>query len=336
MTTIADVCKAAGVSKATVSRVLNNTGQVSDATRQKVITAVNALNYRPSSVARALITRKTNTIGLVVPEFEGAYYGSLLKQAASSSEGYEKQLIVTDGHNDPVMEKEAILLLSDRCCDAIILYSRHMPEKMLAELIQRIQIPVVTINRQFSSPALPCITFDQAGAAYMITSYLLQMGHRQIACITGELKTHTGIARLQGYRQALAEFDIPFDPALTESGHNHFMEGYQACKNLLSRPVKFTAILACSDEMAVGSLKALTEKGISVPEHMSIGGIDNSPISQYAFPPLTTVSIPIEEMTESAIHLALKLAQNQTSPNQIEFTGRVINRNSILPVSQSI
>ncbi|MDW6004933.1 LacI family DNA-binding transcriptional regulator [Vibrio mangrovi] len=329
MATISDVCKMAGVSKATVSRVLNETGQVTEATRQKVFDAIQHLNYRPSSLARALATRKTNTIGLIVPEFEGAYYGALLKQAATSAGFYNKKLIVTDGHNDPQHENGAILLLNDHQCDAIVLYCRNMPETALDEMTRTTRSPIVTINQQFSRTAFPGVTFDQAGAAYMMTRYLIQKGHRKIACVAGELTTNTGAERLKGYRQALQESGIAYCAELVESGNNMFDGGYQACNAILSRNPSFTAVFACSDEMAVGSQKALLDAGFRIPQDKSLASIDNSTIAKYAYPPLTSVTIPIKPMTECAIQTALKLAENEPVDMSAVFVGEIVERESV-------
>jgi DNA-binding LacI/PurR family transcriptional regulator len=329
MSTIADVCQLAGVSKATVSRVLNGTGQVTESTRQRVYDAVNHLSYRPSRVARALATSKTDSIGLIVPVFEGAYYGALLSQAATSASLAGKQLIITDGHNDPVREKETILMLNDRRCDAIVIYSRSITEEILLELRHRITIPLITINRRFSHPSLPCITFDQSGAAYMMVRHLIHQGHRNIVCIAGDLDTNSGIERLKGYKKALAEFDIPFNPALVESGHNCHLGGYQACQNIIAQPITFTAIFACSDEMALGAQKALQEIGLCVPSDKSIAGFDDSPVARYSTPALTTIKVPIKEMAHSAVQMAIYASEKQLNPASCEFNGELIERASI-------
>jgi LacI family transcriptional regulator len=330
MSTIADVCQLAGVSKATVSRVLNGTGQVTDSTRQRVFDAVNHLSYRPSSVARALATSKTDSIGLVVPVFEGAYYGALLSQAATSSSLAGKQLIITDGHNDPEREKEAILMLNDRRCDAIIIYSRCISEETLFELSQRIDVPLVTINRRFSNPLLPSISFDQAGAAYAMVHYLISKGHREIVCIAGNLATNTGVERLNGYKKALLEFGIPYNPNLVESGHNCHLGGYQVCQSMLSKGVPFTAVFACSDEMALGAQRALQDVGICIPTDKSVAGFDDSPVARYSTPALTTIKIPIKEMAHCAIKIAIQMSANKPFTPSCEFVGELIERGSVV------
>lgn len=147
MATMLDVSIRAGVSKATVSRVLNGTGQVKESTRQQVFKAMEELGYRPNFLARSLANQTSNSIGLVVSTFDGFYFGRLLQQASRQTEAWGKQLIVTDGHDTPEREEEAVQMLADRQCDAIILYTRHMSEKAIMSLINSIAMPLVVINR---------------------------------------------------------------------------------------------------------------------------------------------------------------------------------------------
>ena len=147
MATMLDVSIRAGVSKATVSRVLNGTGQVKESTRQQVFKAMEELGYRPNFLARSLANQTSNSIGLVVSTFDGFYFGRLLQQASRQTEAWGKQLIVTDGHDTPEREEEAVQMLADRQCDAIILYTRHMSEKAIMSLINSIAMPPLSWRR---------------------------------------------------------------------------------------------------------------------------------------------------------------------------------------------
>lgn len=333
MSTILDVCKLAGVSKATVSRVLNGTGQVKESTRETVFAAMEQLGYRPNSLARALATNRTDSIGLIVPDFEGAYFGALLKQATTSAEESGKQLIVTDGHNDPDREYQAIRMLEDRRCDAIVLYSRRMPQDTLERLKRQLTVPLVVINRNLPASVCHTITFDQADAARMMTSHLIAFGHRRIACITGPMDSPTGKARLQGYRQALTEHGLPFTPELVEHANNELWGGHAACRRLLHRQVPFSALFAFNDDMAVGALKALTDAGMRVPEQISLAGIDNEPMAEFCQPALTTIELPIRAMTRSAIELALRLVTDDQVVPPPQFKGTLIQRASVIPLN---
>lgn len=189
MATMLDVSIRAGVSKATVSRVLNGTGQVKESTRQQVFKAMEELGYRPNFLARSLANRTSNSIGLVVSTFDGFYFGRLLQQASRQTEAWGKQLIVTDGHDAPEREEEAVQMLADRQCDAIILYTRHMSEKKIMSLIESIDMPLVVINRDVSLARERCVFFEQEDAAFQAVNYLITQGHRDIACMTVPMHT---------------------------------------------------------------------------------------------------------------------------------------------------
>ena len=189
MATMLDVSIRAGVSKATVSRVLNGTGQVKESTRQQVFKAMEELGYRPNFLARSLANRTSNSIGLVVSTFDGFYFGRLLQQASRQTEAWGKQLIVTDGHDAPEREEEAVQMLAARQCDAIVLYTRHMSEQKIMSLIETIETPLVVINRDVSQARERCVFFEQQEAAFQAVDYLISQGHRDIACLTVPMHT---------------------------------------------------------------------------------------------------------------------------------------------------
>ncbi|EHC83060.1 LacI transcriptional regulator, partial [Salmonella enterica subsp. enterica serovar Senftenberg str. A4-543] len=229
MATMLDVSRHAGVSKATVSRVLNGTGQVKESTRQKVFTAMQALGYRPNLLARSLANRTSNSIGLVVSTFDGFYFGSLLRRASRQAELHNKQLIVTDGHDTPEREQKAVQMLADRQCDAIILYTRYMDEPAILSLIDATEMPLVIINRNVTQARDRAIFFEQETAAFQAVEYLITQGHRDIACITLPVHTPTGTSRVAGYRKALEKYGIPWQPAKVKYGDYTLTRGYDAC-----------------------------------------------------------------------------------------------------------
>ncbi|MFT6986418.1 MAG: DNA-binding LacI/PurR family transcriptional regulator [Psychromonas sp.] len=329
MATINDVCKLAGVSKTTVSRVINGKGQVKESTRQVVFDAMEQLHFKPNSLARALAKNSSNSIGLILSTFNGNYFGELLSQAAKLADQAGKQLFVTDGHNDPKREIEAIDSLVDRRCDVIVLYSRYLSEQDLIDIKQRIPIPIVIINQQLQGSTCHAVCFDQEHAARLAVNQLLDMNHKQIVCLTSPLNASSGVLRLKGYQDALAQRNIPVNKALIVQGQNTIVSGYDACKKLLRSGVSFTAIFACNDDMAIGVMKALTEAGLKIPEDLSIIGIDNETIGSFITPTLSTVEMPITEMTSTAIKMALDLAGGkEIEGGTKEFRGKLIVRDS--------
>ncbi|MGF1683903.1 LacI family transcriptional regulator [Photobacterium makurazakiensis] len=329
MATINDISKMVGVSKATVSRAINGTGQVSDKTKKAIFEAMDELNFRPNSLAQALATNKSNSIGLVLSDFDGNYFGRLLKQASQTAEKTGKQLIVTDGHNSAKREKEAIQFLADRKCDVIILYTRKMSVDDIIELKRSISIPIVNVGRDLPTSAGYAIGFDHKHAAQIAIEHLIELGHEDIIYIGPEPKTPTTELRLQAFEETLEQHKF------TAQGR-HFVTsgftvygGYEACQELLKSKVSFSAIFAASDDIAIGAMKALSEAGIKVPEQVSIVGIDNEEKSAFVTPSLTTVELPIKTMTLHAMHIAQQLAEGEPVTNGSKtFTGELILRHS--------
>lgn len=329
MATMLDVSKHAGVSKATVSRVLNGTGQVKESTRQQVFKAMEELGYRPNFLARSLANQTSNSIGLVVSTFDGFYFGRLLQQASRQTEAWGKQLIVTDGHDTPEREEQAVQMLADRQCDAIVLYTRHMTEKAIMELVNNTPMPLVVINRDVSQARDRCVFFEQQDAAFQAVEYLISQGHRDIGCITVPIHTPTGQARLQGYRRALEQNGIKWDPAKVKHGDSTMNCGYDMCNELLAEKVKFSALFTCNDDMALGASKALHQAGLDIPQDISLFGFDDAPSAKWLEPGLSTVYLPIDNMIVTAIDQAIKLASGEEIETIPPFTGTLVLRDSV-------
>lgn len=329
MITMLDVSRRAGVSKATVSRVLNGTGQVKESTRQKVFKAMQALDYRPNFLARSLANRTSNSIGLVVSTFDGFYFGRLLQQASRQTESHGKQLIVTDGHDTPEREQEAVQMLADRQCDAIILYTRYMSEKAILALADSITMPLIIINRDVSLARERAIFFEQEDAAFQAVDYLISQGHREIACITVPGHTPTGKSRLMGYRKALEKNGIAWDPAKVKYGDSSMTRGYDACNELLREGVTFSALFACNDDMALGASKALHQAGLNIPQDVSLFGFDDAPSAKWLEPGLSTVYLPIDTMITTAIDQAIRMVNGEEVEPIPPFTGTLVLRDSV-------
>ncbi len=331
MATINDGCKLAGVSKATVSRVLNETGQVKAQTREAVLSAMQQLGYQPNSLAQALATNTTNSIGLVLPHFESSYFGSILFEAEQGAQKAGKKLLVMNSKNSEQGEKEAVATLAAQRCDAILLYSRHLNEVQLLELQQQHPSPFVILNRRLHPPQLHRFGLDQTQIAQLAMQHLLNLGHRQIACITSPLVSETGKIRYQVYQQALHEQGIELSSSLGIEGDNTLLGGYQAMQQLLQQGISMTAVFACNDDMALGAMRAMHEHGIHVPKQVSIIGIDNEPAAAFAIPSLSSVSLPIGELTQQAISLAVEIANKKPQDAQHRlYQGSLIARESTI------
>lgn len=332
MPTINDVCKLAGVSKATVSRVINNKGQVKEATRDLIYQAMEQLNYRPNSLAQALASNSSNSVGLVVSFFDGYYFGNLLKEATRISDEAGKQLIVTNGHNDVTHEIAAAHALDARRCDVIIIYSRTMSTRDYLSLQASISVPLVVINRSLPDGLGHAVAFDQYGISKIAIEHLIEQNHHNIAIITLSMSSPTGQARLQGATETLSKHGSPFNQNLLIETKGKLHDGYNACKQLLKHRSehKFSAIFCFNDELAIGAIKALKEAEIEVPAEISVIGIDNEEIGTFFTPELTTVDIPIHQLTTLAMEKALVLASGkELKPTTEILTGSLIIRNSV-------
>lgn len=329
MATINDVCKLAGVSKATVSRVMNGKGPVKEETKKLIFDAMETLNYKPSLVAQALATNSSNSIGLIVSFFDGYYFGILLKEATRIAEESGKQLIVTDGHNQLETEIEAINSLVARKCDAILIYSRTMTADDYCDIQKKLPIPLVVINRTLPDGLGHAVAFDQYDASQMAIEHLIELGHKKIAMITLNQGSSTGQIRLKGAKETLTKHGINDDDNLIIIKNGKLEDGYQACKELLKRSRDITAIFCFNDHLALGAIKALKEMNIRIPEDISIVGIDNDEISAFLSPALTTINVPIQEITQLAMNKALKLiSDKEVKPTTEILKGKLIVRDS--------
>ncbi len=328
MATISDVSRMAGVSKATVSRVINGTGQVKESTRALVTAVMKELNYKPSSVAQALATKSGNSIGLVLSDFTGSYFGILLKQASVSADQMGKQLLIADGHNQAESELEAVHSLVEKKCDVIVLYSRMLSAEQVIALNKSIDIPLVNVGRKLPNDAGYSIAFDQKHAVEMALDHLVALGHRDVTYLGPEPKTPTSTSRAQGFEKAASKYDANG----MQSHHYYcsfgFIEGYAAGLQLLKEDQYGSAILAASDDIAVGCIKALTENGVQVPEHVSVISIDNDPYSAFVTPSLTTIDLPIQSIMARAMEVAQQLVAGKTAFESETMRGHLVLRDS--------
>ena len=329
MPTINDVSKLAGVSKATVSRVINDKGKIKDSTREIVFKAMKSLNYKPNSLAQALATKTSNSIGLITSVFDGNYFGVLLKESAKLADQAGKQLIVTDGHHDPQREIEAIDSLIARRCDVILLYSRKLTQQDFKDIKARTNIPIVIMNRQVKNNTYSSVWFDHFQASTLAINHLLELGHTDIACITAATSSRTVQLRYKAFQTQLKKNKLTINKHIIATGDYTIEGGYEACNKILAEKHPFTAIYAFNDDMAIGAIRALHDVGIRVPEQVSVIGIDNEPFGSFVTPSLTTVELPIKEITNAAMKIALDLASGiNMSRIETTFKGKLIVRES--------
>ena len=327
MVTILDIARVAGVSKATVSRALSGKVFVREEVKARIMQAVADTGYRPNLLARNLSTNKTNSIGLVITNglYNGPFFSSLVYQAATLSEKQNRQLVLADGKHSAQEERNAIELLIELRCEAIMLYPKYLSVSELDEIVDKIQTPIVVINRELIRNRSHCVFTDHQRSSEEMVAHLLGLGHTRIAFITGCSDSPTGECRLQGYRSALRGAGINLDPQLVVQGSWSTESGYEAALQLLSRDIPFTCVLAANDDMAIGVAKALQDAGKTVPGDISLAGFDDSVIGKYYTPSLTTVRVPIDEMIQDAIKILLHPDERGLSSHQ----GTLVSRDSV-------
>lgn len=332
MATINDVCKTTGFSKATVSRAINGTGQVKESTRQAIFAAMERLNFRPNSLAQALASKTGNSIGLVLSDFDGNYFGQLLKSASRVADETGKQLLVTDGHHQAVREKQAIYSLVDRRCDVLIVYSRDMSKQEMIAVQQEVGLPIIYLGRTLPPGTGYSVSFDKRQAAWLPMNHLLSLGHRKIAYFGPPSLTPTGIARMRIYREMLVQQGIEFQEDWYQCCQFRLEEGYEAARRFLASGATCTALFAACDTIAVGAMHAFSEAGLSLPRDMSIASIDDESLAAYLSPSLTSAYLPVNDMIQYAMTIALRLMEGVAVPFESKvFQGELRTRQSAIP-----
>lgn len=332
MSTMLEVANKAGVSKATVSRVLSGKGYVSEATKEQVYKAIQEAGYRPNLLARNLATNKSECIGLVVTNtlYHGNYFSEILSQAAKKLEDNGRQLILVDGKHSAQEEQEAIQFLLDLRCDAVIIYPRFLTIDEMDQIIEKHKQPIMVVNRKLRKHQSHCICCDHKGSSFLATKHLIERGHRDIAFITGSMDSPTAIERLSGYKEALNQYDIEVNENLIVHGKWTPASGVAAVESLLSRKEKISAIIASNDEMAIGAMKKLNDEGISIPGEISIIGFDNIPTAPYLSPALSSIKDPVRDMISEVISRLISMLDGGYLSQENVFTSDLLVRNSVI------
>lgn len=332
MATMLEVAKRAGVSKATVSRVLSGNGYVSQETKDRVFKAVAESGYRPNLLARNLATKTTQTLGLVVTNtlYHGVYFSELLYHVARMTEDKGRQLILADGKHSAQEEREAIQYLLDLRCDAIIIYPRFLTVDEMDDIVENHSQPIMVLNRRLRRHASHCVWSDQKASAMRVVERLIALGHRDIAFITGSLDSPTGVERLAGYKDALVGHGIALNEALIAEGRWTPETGAAGVESLRQRGVTYSALVASNDDMAIGAMKQLHQLGVKVPEQVSVVGFDDIALAPYMVPSLASVRVPVTEMTKESINRLIFMLDGGEFNFQQSFPGALIERESLV------
>lgn len=309
MTTIKDVAREAGVSIATVSRVFNNVGPVEEKTQRHVQQIARRLKYVPNALGRGLSTRRTDAIGLLLPDLFGEFFSEVLRGSDQTAQQSHYHLVVSSSHNNK-KEIEAALTMMRGRVDGLVVMSPHIDAATLTENLPQ-SLPVVLLNCYVDDTGFDSLNIDNFGGAYSMTRHLLSHGHTSIAIIKGTEENFDASERLRGYTQALAEAGIAGDRGFIAQGNFTEAAGYDAVPALLDLRTRPTAIFASNDSMAIGALSALRDKGVRVPEDIALAGFDDIPIASFLTPGLTSVQVGIHSLGVRAIETAVNAVRNR-------------------------
>ncbi|SHS62448.1 LacI family transcriptional regulator [Mycobacteroides abscessus subsp. abscessus] len=309
MVRIADVARMANVSTATVSRVISNAGTVKKETAEKVLEAIKKLNYQPNMLARQLRRSETKTILVVVPDITNTFFSAVLRgiESVAIESGY--QVLLGDARNNVETETSYLTILGQKKADGLILLTARTDQKILEELSQ--DYPVVLACEYYEGTVLPTVSIDNVSSARKATEYLISLKHNRIGHISGPLNVVVGRDRCKGFHQAMSKHGLSVDPSLVQEGEFSFESGFNLMMKFLSLEEPPTAIFAGNDEMAMGAVKAAKSKGFRVPEDLSVVGFDDIKFASIFEPALTTIAQPTFDMGQKAMHLLLRLINNE-------------------------
>ncbi|AEI41007.1 LacI family DNA-binding transcriptional regulator [Paenibacillus mucilaginosus] len=330
---IIDVARAAGVSPATVSRVLNNRELVKEKTREKVLQAIRDMNYHPNAAAKQLRSQRTMTIGVIVPGINVSLFAEIIKGVQNKAESKGYHVIICDYSGRKGRERDYFALLHNRTVDALIFVAPEAAPEIFAEEADK-GFTIGVIGRQIEHDSIPCCYTDNAAFSVEVVQHFVRQGHRQIAFIGGYPEATDAFERLEGYMKALHRSGIGFQPALIENGDFSEEGGYRAFLRLREKGHAFTAVYAANDEMALGVYKACSELGIRIPEELAVFGVDNNRISRYITPHLSTVEQPSYLMGSMLAEKLLSLlgeekpGPGEAADSRIEVKSRLIIRES--------
>jgi LacI family transcriptional regulator len=315
--TIYDVAREANVSMATVSRVVNGNPNVKPVTRKKVMEVIDRLGYRPNAVARGLASKKTTTVGVIIPDISNIFFAELARGIEDIATMYKYNIILSN--SDQNMDKELHLLntMLGKQVDGIVFMGGHITPEHVEEF-ERSPVPIVLAGSIEDSHQIPSVNIEYEQAAYDSVKEFIDRGHKHIAFVISPLyEPDISIKKLNGYKRALAEANIPLNEELIVEGEYTYDSGIEAFEKLLEASVKPTAIFVGADEMALGVVHGAEDKGYQIPEDFEVITSDNTRLSLMVRPQLTTIVQPLYDIGAVAMRLLTKLMNKEKVAEQI-------------------
>ncbi|MBB6672446.1 LacI family DNA-binding transcriptional regulator [Cohnella nanjingensis] len=332
---IKDVAKRAGVSVTTVSRVLNGEKYVKDDLRAKVNRVIEELGYTPSQIARSLVRKKTNLIGVIVPDLTSSFYSTILSSIERVASENEYNLLVCNISEDIDKELKYLNVFQEMRVEGIIIMHEKINEP-IRQFIHKIRIPVIFSSVKPMDQSFVSVIVDDYKAAYEATRYLIELGHDAIGFIGGDMRDITsGQNRYSGYRNAMTDQGKKLVYEHIRFGDYKVQSGYDQMKELLRIDNPPTAVFAVSDDMAVGAINCIRDQGLRVPEDISVMGFDGSQLTELVRPALTSMEQPIQEMGQVTMNVLLQqIAGESEQAGDVVLAHRIAVRESCRSIQQ--
>ncbi|WP_261130309.1 LacI family DNA-binding transcriptional regulator [Bacillus sp. Marseille-Q3570] len=327
MATIKDVAKRAGVAVSTASYALNNIDKISPDTKRKVIEAAKELNYQKNGIASDLKRTKTNTIALILSDLSGPYYSELINgvQTVAMTNGYD--LIACNSMGDT--QSTAVKFLKEKRVDGVIILAHNVSDETILESARE-GFPIVVLDRHLVHDHVLQVEVDNWQGGFLATEHLIEKGHRKIGFISGPSNSHDNSLRFRGYEAALEKHGLPYTSKWKISGDFTRESGYRATKMLIAQNDLPEGIFYANDEMAIGGLQAFKERGVRVPDDVSIVGFDDIQLAEFVEPPLSTIRQPKYEAGALAVHLIFQQLSKEKVEPYYKLSTELIERESVV------
>ncbi len=332
---IKDIARIARVSHSTVSRALHNSPLVNRETAERIRRIAEQMGYRPSAVARSLVTRKTKTIGVVVTTISDPFIAEVVSGIEEVANDHGYSVFLANSNADPDREIKVVHSFHERRVDGILVTASRVGALYMDHL-NEMKVPIVLINNQHPGEFVHSVMIDNVTASRQATEHLIQLGHRRIAYIGDQFGYQSDTERFAGYRQALERGGLIFQPELVVHGDGRPEGGMRAMERLLALLCWPTAVFCYNDMTALGALRVIRSRGLRVPEDISLVGFDDLFIASYTDPPLTTIRQPKRQMGRLAMELLLKLFAGENPQQTIHVQGELILRDSTAPPRKEI
>ncbi|WP_028274739.1 catabolite control protein A [Atopococcus tabaci] len=306
--TIYDVAREAGVSMATVSRVVNGNPNVKPTTRKKVLDVIERLDYRPNAVARGLASKRTTTVGVIIPDVTNLYFSSLARGIDDIATMYKYNIILANSDENEQKEVSVLNNLLAKQVDGVIYMGNRITDDLRAEF-SRSKTPVVLAGTVDPDEQVGSVNIDYKAATEDSAAHLLANGHTRVAFVTGKLSDPINTYRLNGYKQALQAAGVEYDDSLVIESEYSYKEGEAVYK--LINEAGATAVIVTDDELAIGILNAALDNGVSVPDELELITANNSPITEMARPQISTIVQPLYDLGAVAMRLLTKLMNKE-------------------------